>query len=191
MGMFSNVYLNDHRMTFAQAYDEDGPDRISWEITTTAAGEHRPGTLFLGQGNIALQQCPSFDGPDNWSNAPYTGYNYNTSYIGHGTAEVITEPARMADVKSPAACALFGDGQWAGGANKLMRAPYDDVANGGDAMPSSMRAAGTQGYRHQQRTNYLSVDGHGVTFDQRFDGGQTLAPDTGFLSEQNELYDLK
>ena len=56
---------------------------------------------------------------------PFTGYNYNTSYIGHGQFERIQEPVKASAVRHPDATVLFGNGQYSGGANKFMRAPLN------------------------------------------------------------------
>ncbi|WP_425400433.1 hypothetical protein [Aeoliella sp.] len=46
---------------------------------------------------------------------PYTGYNYNTSYIGHGD-ESIPQPAKLRQIQTLSKTAIFGDGQYAAGA---------------------------------------------------------------------------
>ena len=89
-----------------------------------------PGLLWEGRTSLQIQQCPSFTGSANWLTDPYTGYNYNTSYIGHGQDESIPDPAKSSDVRHPAKTVLFGDGQYAAGADKFMRAP---LPNPGDA----------------------------------------------------------
>ena len=171
----------------------------AWDFTTAKdfcadppAVKVSPGLLWEGQGTGKIQQCPSFDGSSNTLADPYTGYNYNTSFIGHGSGESVVKPARLADVKRPARCALFGDGQYAGGANKFMRAPF---ANAGDASFTA-RAAGTQGFRHRGRTNVAFCDGHAESRAERYTNTypceqSNIAPGTGFLSPDNSLYDVK
>ena len=41
------------------------------------------------RGDGAVHQCPSFDGRSNTLADPFTGYNYNVSYIGHGDLEAV------------------------------------------------------------------------------------------------------
>jgi len=152
----------------------------------------RPGLLWDGEGIVDVHQCPSFEGGHNWLDDPATGYNYNTSYIGHGQGESIIEPARTTEVKAPARCALFGDGEYASGANKFMRAPW---SNPGDAGFTG-RYAGTQGYRHLGKTNVAFCDGHAESWAQRYtqtyvSDRAKIAPGTGFLSPDNSLYDLE
>jgi len=178
-------YRESNRGRFPIAYWFDAGASYTWEITTLADGTHVPGLLWAGRGSMKIQQCPSFDGPDAWSNAPFTGYNYNTSYLGRGQLEDIPEPARLSDVTTPATCAAFGDGGFAGGANKFMRSP--DPAPGDASFDE--RHAGAQAFRHLQTTNALFVDGHGETFADRHAAGRPRVADgTGFLSQDNRLY---
>jgi len=169
----------------------------AWDFTTIHdwnTGEEKviPGLLWQGDTCEEIQQCPSFHGEDNSFNDPYTGYNYNTSYIGHGSGESIVTPARLTDVRRPAVCAIFGDGEYADGANKFMRAPWP---NEGDANFFA-RAAGTQGYRHLGRTNVGYCDGSARAVEKLYtetDPVQVdkIAPGTGFLSADNSAYDLR
>jgi prepilin-type processing-associated H-X9-DG protein len=96
-------------------------------------------------------------------------------------------------VQQPDQCALFGDGEWTNGPNKYMRAPR---SNSGDENFSG-RFAGTQGYRHLGKTNVAFCDGHAVPWAKRFAKTENeyeetqIAPNTGFLSETNSMYDLE
>lgn len=151
-----------------------------------------PGLLWQGRTIEKIQQCPSFKGSANWQLDPYTGYNYNTSYIGHGQGENIVVPAKAVVVKKPSQCALFGDGEWENGANKFMRAPWP---NPGD-LSFTGRYAGTQGYRHAGMTNVAWCDGHASSQRELYtetaaDEKEKIAPGTGFLSRDNSAYDLK
>ncbi|MCK4905200.1 prepilin-type N-terminal cleavage/methylation domain-containing protein [bacterium] len=204
----AKVYANSYDGYYPPAYWFDPPplsfyDRprfcttYAWDFTTitdTVTGEKQviPGILWQEAGDMKIQQCPSFTGAANWLSDPYTGYNYNTSYIGHGYLESIPEPARTTDVKSPSTCALFGDGEYGGGANKFMRAPWP---NPGDANFSNAgRYAGTQGYRHMGYTNVVYCDGHAESVRECYSETskkEKVAPGTGFLSPDNSAYDLK
>jgi prepilin-type processing-associated H-X9-DG protein len=149
-----------------------------------------PGLLWRSNDPIQVQQCPSFDGRSSTPADPYTGYNYNTSYIGHGQYESVPAPAKASTVRRPAETALFGDGQYAAGGDKFMRAPFP---NPGDASFSG-RFGGTQGFRHKGRTNVAFCDGHAESRGERFtvnaDGEAAVGKGTGFLSPDNSLYDL-
>jgi prepilin-type N-terminal cleavage/methylation domain-containing protein/prepilin-type processing-associated H-X9-DG protein len=164
-----------------------------WDFITTkeASGiKIEPGLLWENKGPTAIQQCPSFEGSSNSFSDPYTGYNYNVSFIGHGSGETIVNPAKMNDVRNPARCALFGDGQYSAGANKFMRSPF---AAPGDLFPN--RSAGTQGYRHRGQTNVAFCDGHAETRRERYTETYpiekaNITPGTGFLSADNAMYDI-
>jgi prepilin-type N-terminal cleavage/methylation domain-containing protein/prepilin-type processing-associated H-X9-DG protein len=174
-----------------------------WDFTTIQdrkTGEVKvvSGLLWQGQEVEKIQQCPSFKGDSNTKHDPYTGYNYNTSYIGHGEGESIETPAKVNQVRKPDKCALFGDGQWRGGANKFMRAP---LPWDGDK-DNSLKAAGTQGYRHNKMTNVGWCDGH-ISSQKDFytdtvktekqkieQHNKTNDVKIGFLSPDNGAYDL-
>ncbi len=134
-----------------------------------------------------IQQCPSFDGKSNTLLDPFTGYNYNTSYIGGEQNAVTGEikgPAKSAQVRRAARTAIFGDGQYSGGADKYMRSPQRglfDVSGG-------LGVGGTQGFRHRGKTNVAFVDGHVETLSDRFTAGLPVAIGTGFISSDNSLY---
>ena len=163
-----------------------------WDFTvvlnhSTGVREVKPGLLWSGRGDGRVQQCPSFEGRSMTLMDPFTGYNYNVSYIGHGDSEVVKQPAKVADVRSPAATALFGDGQWESGANKYMRSPRP---HRGDTFGA--RHSGTQGFRHRGTTNVAFCDGHAESLGTRYTAGnKRVVAGTGFLSEDNSLYDLE
>ena len=193
----SGLYTDANRGFFPVAYHfamEDGlPVSYAWDLTTRMGGSPwvEPGLLWGGAGAKAVQQCPAFRGGANWVADPYTGYNYNTSYIGHGQFESIPQPARVGAVRQPVGTAVFGDGEYGAGANKFMRAPWP---NPGDQAFNG-RHAGTQGYRHHRTTNVGFADGHAESRTGRFtdnqNGSSNVADGTGFLSADNSLYDLE
>ncbi len=122
LGLAAQVYTTDSSDFYPPAYYFDDANSIyyCWDFTTYEDGSGRvvPGVLWQGQTNPQIQQCPTFTGGANWGSDPYTGYNYNTSYIGHGQGESADDltgqaapiPAKTAAVKHPAKTALFGDG---------------------------------------------------------------------------------
>ena len=163
-----------------------------------------PGLLWQGGragggggvgGGAKVQQCPNYLGGSNWGPDYYTGYNYNTTYIGHGDMESIAAPVHITALRKPASTALFGDGQYYNGANKFMRAPQSALDVGMSVTPD-LRASGTQGYRHLGKTNVAFGDGHGESMAQRYTNvpdpyPDYITPDTGFLSFDNALYSLE
>jgi prepilin-type N-terminal cleavage/methylation domain-containing protein/prepilin-type processing-associated H-X9-DG protein len=196
MGIAAHVYVDDNSDSYpiAQYWDDNQGTTVCWDLTVIYDENNNatviPGILWQGQGNTQTQQCPSFNGSADFADNPYTGYNYNTSYIGHGDGEAIKQPAKTSAVLHPAKTALFGDGQYSAGADKFMRAPFP---NPGDASFSG-RWSGTQGFRHLKRTNVAFCDGHAESlsgcYTNNADGAANVAPGTGFLSPDNSLYDL-
>jgi prepilin-type N-terminal cleavage/methylation domain-containing protein/prepilin-type processing-associated H-X9-DG protein len=201
MAIASQVYIsnNDGSYPIAYAYQYAYPMFISyaWDFTTTENWDTLeqkviPGLLWAGETIEKIQQCPSFNGSSNWLEDPYTGYNYNTSYIGHGQLESVLTSAKVEMIRRPSRCALFGDGQWAAGADKFMRAPWP---NEGDVSFSG-RYAGTQGYRHQGKTNVAYCDNHAATVSECYKNTDdadvaNIATGTGFLSPDNSAYSLE
>jgi len=202
------TYTETNDDSFPIAYYETPTDtgtiRYNWDFAVLEDGaniEVTAGTLWQGDTIDKVQQCPSFKGNSNSPHDPYTGYNYNTSFIGHGQYENIPAPAKKSQIRNSAGCVLFGDGQWSGGANKFMRSP---LRAPGDRTFSG-RFAGTQGYRHSDKTNVVWADGHAAPFKRLF---TTVNPSRysadieeyneankrrkiGFLSPDNSAYDLK
>jgi prepilin-type N-terminal cleavage/methylation domain-containing protein/prepilin-type processing-associated H-X9-DG protein len=209
MFIASQVYINNNNGYYPLAYSYEfvGSVRISyaWDFTTienlgTFPSQIKviPGLLWGGATIEKIQQCPSFKGYSHTIADPYTGYNYNTSYIGHGKFETIATPARVDKVKRPNECALFGDGQWSGGANKFMRSPWRSE---GDTFMN--REAGTQGFRHRKKTNIVWCDGHAASKKEVFTQSYNFVQNRierynkinrdnliGFLSPDNSAYDL-
>lgn len=201
MALAAQTYANLNRGYFPPAVMAGGPGSVSygysWDYTivtdmtdmSNITVDIRPGLLWSGQTNLQIQQCPSFDGKAMASHNPWTGYNYNTSYVGRGLyagGSRFDPPAKVTQVRQTAETILFGDGQYASGANKFMRSPAE---SGHPSDAGTPRSAGTQGFRHRGGTNAAFCDGHAETLYERF--GEDVAPGTGFVSEDNRLYDLE
>jgi prepilin-type processing-associated H-X9-DG protein/prepilin-type N-terminal cleavage/methylation domain-containing protein len=191
----ANIYVNNNRGVYPIAYfdviDSDTTYSYCWDLTTITDPTSQtvvPGLLWNAKGPIEIQQCPSYEGPSNSLADPFTGYNYNTSYIGHGQYESIVSPAKATSIRRTSEVAIFGDGEFAGGANKFMRAPFP--SDGDRAFVG--RWSGTQGYRHRKQTNVAFCDGHAESLRERFtdnaDGAANVADGTGFLSSDNRGY---
>ena len=151
-----------------------------------------------------VHQCPSFKGSAMWTGDRYTGYNYNSSYIG-GERHIIngvvnpasTRSAALYDIKDPGRCAVFGDGEYASGANKFMRSPFPGPLDAG----AGTALAGTQGFRHRGATHVAFADAsvqslktrHTTTVTDRKNpaNSPTPAKNCGFLSVDNSLYNLE
>lgn len=175
----------------------DGYESYSWDFVVPTGGKPQPGPLWSGYGVNEVLQCPGFiGGKANWDKDPYTGYNYNVSYIGkvQGDPGRRTAPALLSQVEDAARTALFGDGQYEGGANKFMRAPKvrrDDPDCSGSG---GLVNAGTQGFRHRGRTNIAFCDAHVEALGRSYQANGKegfVAPGCGFVSPDNSLYSLK
>ena len=189
-------YAGEHRGQFPWGMRIEGGEMACWDFVVGADGAARPGLIWdhvPGEDAKRVLQCPAFlGGAANWSGDPFTGYNYNCSYVGkvEGDPGARAAPALLSQVEDPARTALFGDGQYAGGANKFMRAPVREKAFDGSG--SGVREAGTQGFRHRGRTNVAFCDGHVETLAKPYrKGGEGFVSDgCGFLSPDNSLYSL-
>ncbi len=154
-----------------------------------------------------VQQCPCCLDASTFGNDPATGYNYNTSFIGaegrlpHVAADgTIVQGFANARLglpihahRRPSHAALLGDGGWAGGANKFMRAPSNTVEQDWGTV-----YAGGQAFRHAGRTNVAWLDGRTSSEPNPHEGpqaGSTFAsqilgaPQNGFLSDDDSAYD--
>jgi prepilin-type processing-associated H-X9-DG protein len=194
---YADAYAGSYPIAYYQDMNSSRIISYNWDFTITlltATGQTTatPGILWQGSTIMQIQQCPSFNGNSNSPGDPYTGYNYNSSFIGGGQSGTVTAvPAKINQVRRPSRCALFGDGQYSAGADKFMRSPFpgpDDLV-----FDFNSPSAGTQGFRHRGGTNVAFCDGHAETLYQRFTQKNPLdpasvAPGTGFLSSDNTLY---
>jgi prepilin-type N-terminal cleavage/methylation domain-containing protein/prepilin-type processing-associated H-X9-DG protein len=196
MAIAANIYVGDNADVYPIAYYYDSINGVeysyAWDLTTVENNPSKviPGLLWQGQSSLQIQQCPSFSGSANWNADPYTGYNYNTSYIGHGQDEDIPQPAKSTAVMHPTKTVIFGDGQYAGGADKFMRAPFPNPVDA----DFWGRNSGTQGFRHLNRSNAACCDGHAESLSGCYVTNvedSVVAPGTGFLSADNARYDLQ
>jgi len=211
MTISANIYTNDNKGRFPLAgiIDHDNFSvQKQWDyfkvFNAGSISKCEPGFLWQGGTMLKIQQCPAFKGNANSAGDPYTGYNYNVSYIGgllakfNGTT-LGSDSCRVIDITRPDECVIFGDGQFANGANKYMRSPQTgrlDVAFG-----DFDRYSGAQGYRHLKKTNAAFCDGSVASISERFTetANKILLDDfnkdamfkVGFLSADNSLYDTR
>lgn len=188
LAVAAHAYAANHAGTLPIAYDGASDWDFRTERDVSGTFVVTPGILWQGSGHAQVQQCPSFDGRSNTLADPFTGYNYNVSYLGGGVYETIPAPSKLSRVRDASGTAMFGDGQWGGGANKFMRSP----SPGPSDAQFVARFAGTQGYRHGGRTAVAFVDAHAELWAPRHGAALPgVAPGCGFLSEDNALYDLR
>jgi prepilin-type N-terminal cleavage/methylation domain-containing protein/prepilin-type processing-associated H-X9-DG protein len=187
---------------------DNASEQKEWDFFRTfeagAVKSCSPGFLWQGKTDMEIQQCPSFRGKANSAGDPFTGYNYNTSYIGGILASVFGEiigsnSSKIDEIERSSDCAIFGDGQFTLGANKFMRAPQTGTLD--SSFADKDRYSGTQGYRHLGKTNAAYCDGRVESVKEKFT--QTKSKQIldeynkqnpvkiGFLSSDNSAYDLK
>jgi len=199
MSIATTLYTSAFDGFYTPAYSNSGKMHYAWDITVVGLVKDKnfqAGTLWfashVNSDKSEIHQCPSFSGGDMWAGEGFTGYNYNTSYIGNDFGE---SPAKVSQVKSPSETVIFGEGAWAGGknANKFMRAPFGDHAGGDPGFNG--RSAGTQDFRHIGLSNVSFCDGHaaGVLKLYKNSYGHETANvygPCGWLSIDDALYDL-
>lgn len=204
------AYLAENRGAYPIAYwdyDDNGMIDAQWDFITetnsSGAKVQRPGPLFGGKGGTAIVLCPLYE-PSKTNGDDYTGYNYNTSYIGGryvAGGSDFHPSARAGKIRNAAHTALFGDGGYGLYTNRYMRAPFRWQ---GDQSDQTTLAAGAQSFRHRGATNVAFADGHADTVfikpEERFPTTGLWATDVtlrvitgknnGFLSPDNSAYDL-
>lgn len=182
------------------------PRILAWDFTQEES-DVTPGALWNHADAGRVQECPSFAEASTFGADPYTGYNYNTTFLGaEGSVPFIDVNGKLIEGWAAArrgvptaaqrktdSCAIFGDGGWANGANKFMRAPLNRVEYN---LP--MIYAGGQAFRHGTCCNLVCLDGHTAAVCTAFEGEHaspwlldTLMsfPRNGFLSDNDAAYD--
>ena len=199
LGLAAQEYVIAYHGSYPPGYY--GVGNPSWALQqkinrATHQTTWSPGILWMGRTNLNILVCPAVP------IAPATGqivlgYNYNTSYIGHGSGEYNPVPANITNVSDPAGCALFGDGGFYGGINYWMRAPVlqSPVPANADNITDQERAAGTQAFRHMGATNVAYCDGHASSqttcYTQTVPTPVPVGVGTGFLSPDNSAYQTR
>ena len=188
-------------------YENDGEfTNVAWDWITTYDRVISPGPLWqFTDDPDRVQQCPEYGGKTNFAER-FTGYNYNTTYIGgessfpHTGWEPFCRGVRYSVCRRTARVAIFGDGGVVGSiANKFMRAPLNRPQ---ECPPSAQGGLGVvygggQAFRHQHATYVAYLDLHVAAAHDPFRGVhategllETLGyPDNGFLSDDDRAYD--
>jgi prepilin-type processing-associated H-X9-DG protein/prepilin-type N-terminal cleavage/methylation domain-containing protein len=200
LGAAAELYTAQSQGYFPPAYYNPINDFWYLKYTRLPNGQRQmsPGILWLGWkrsqlSDLLVLQCPSL-ARQFGSQTLYCGYNYNTSYIGHGSLEANPAPANTSAIAAPGRCALFGDGGYYGGIDFFMRAPdwLTPLPPDADSVSPTMRAAGTQAFRHDGKTNVVYCDGHAATIGHRYTATAPtqayVGAGTGFLSPNNAAY---
>ena len=226
MMLAATLYADAHQGYLMPAlytdYSSMPARRVGWDFVEefgSGGTSIRAGALWDGTDAGRVMQCPSTQGPDNWTLAegtnapqPYTGYNYNTSYLGGPTigadpahpagngprwsseGETLAASARMSEIGDPSWTVVFGDGSFGTGTNKFMRAPTTGTRD--SDIGRAAHGAGAQAFLHAGMTNAAQADGHARSFGtphrETYPEARPFLPDTGgYLSTGNGMYDLK
>lgn len=178
---------------------DEGFETIAWDWRHAPDEPPSPGPLWGGVDPDRVQQCPDCTENSTFGDDPFTGYNYNTTFIG---GEAVFPNLGWASVRPglprtlwrrTTETAVFGDGGWKGGANKFMRAPLNTVEGNLHTV-----YAGGQAFRHRGRTNVAYLDGHVGAVGRPRKGelatdallADVMAfPQNGFLSDDDSAYD--
>jgi prepilin-type processing-associated H-X9-DG protein len=212
LGMASLLYSSHNRdqMPAAVLYRivDGGLATAAWDTEQRPDGSVRPGPIWSYTDSPGeILQCPDFTGPSTFGSDPFTGYNYNTSYIGaEGRFPELGPDGQWLDGwknarrglppsahRRTSECAIFGDAGWKGGANKFMRAPSADVEQ-----DLGIAYSGGQAFRHRSCAHVVYLDGHVRPCDRCCEGMHATpdlldaimgAPANGFLSDDDSAYD--
>lgn len=180
---------------------------VAWDFEQQS-GTVKPGSIwkFTDQPQ-EVQQCPACLSASTFGADPFTGYHYNTTYLGaEGMLPAAGEDGAVLDGwrrlragvgpgqwRRTDSVAVFADGGWRGGANKFMRAPSGRVE--GDL---GLVYAGGSAFRHDGGCNVAWLDGHVQGASDPFEGERATPsllrsvmdwPRNGFLSADDTAYD--
>lgn len=212
LGVASQGYRNQNlgALPAAVLYKVRGSELLTcaWDYTSTQSGGMEPGILWqFAGGPTKVLQCPEHLAVGDRADGPFTGYNYNTTYLGaEGRLPHLDEAGTLVEGwnaarkgvppalhRTPDRCALFGDAGWRGGANKFMRAPSNTVER-----DLGMVYAGGQAFRHLDCCAVVHLDGHCARYTQARPGTHALPwllrdvmghPENGFLDDEDGPYD--
>jgi len=188
LGMAMAMYADDYDevMPIAYYYSADLSHEYAWDFALDWSTW--PPTVTLGllgpyTRSGQLNACPSFHG-EAWGR-PYTGYAYNTSYLGHGQFEPDPTPAALARIQQPTDTVLLADSAfvWAGSpaANNYLRAPGD---------PAYGWIGPNVHFRHLAAANVAYCDGHVKAAVRKFNVS-SADDECADLSADDSAYDLE
>jgi prepilin-type processing-associated H-X9-DG protein len=173
------------------------PKQISWDWVMSGMQVLAPGALWLHTDHPnEVMQCPDYHGKSNHGEE-FTGYNYNTSYIGdeYQYGQPPRKGVRPHACRRGDRCAMFADAGWKNQSNRYMRAPSREQE--GPAFQWNAIYSGAQAFRHQHACNIAFVDAHIGSSDRKHPG-KSATPEllthmgyasNGFLSEDDSAYD--
>ena len=192
------MYVQDYDGTMPFAYDY--ADDWSWESAWDYHIDYVNGTYRLGligpyTMNEQINACPVAGSLESWGR-PYSGYAYNTSYLG-GPPDEGKQPAAVGDIEDPAGTVLLCDSAYwnipfGGGTPSVACGNYLRAPDPGDGSVDLMYnwIGPNVHFRHNGMANVAYCDGHAKAAGQKFNvspNGNSLAD----LSEDESAYDLE
>lgn len=146
---------------------------VAWDHSPSGKGLIHPFTR-----EQRLQACPEM--PQGAWDRPYTGYAYNTTWLG-GEPSSSRLPAPLSAIGTPSQTAVFADGGFGNPVRpqNFLRAPSDNLF-----------MAGKVHYRHHGAAGVAWADGRATMHRERH-LQNLFEPELGALSPDDSLYDLK
>ncbi len=183
------MYAQDYDETFPSYYaDASWSHFYYWDVTEDGSGNViGAGLLDPYMKNGQITACPSAQGLYPQTTPQYSGYGYNTSWLGPNLAWDGRSPATLAAVAYPSQTVLACDSAyWATTApiglwlNNLLRSPLD--ASYGWVGPNVH-------FRHNGVADVAYVDGHVKAVTRKYNVSAN-DPTLGDLSSDDSAYSL-
>lgn len=172
------MYAQDYDEVACLSYYQGGAK--NWDFSFVG-GKTEPGFLAPYANDGRIFACPDFVGFD--FGRPYTGYAYNTSYIG-GALEEGKPACPLGKISDPAGTAVFADGGYGpvpAHPENYLRAPSD----------TNYFRGGLVDFRHTGLANVAYADGHVKAAPDRFPYRYNPpSSEFGALSQDDSAYDL-
>lgn len=184
IGLAFLMYTEDYDETFPMAYYEDWLHYWDATLNPVTWTQDGPGFIYPYTQNGQIQACPSFHVTN--SDRTYTGYAYNTDFLGSNPVDVYGPrrgPASLGSVQSPSKTVMVCDSATVGLngnliGNNLLKAPGQVDYYGPNV-----------DFRHNGMANVVYVDGHAKAVATKANVSGAY-PELGDLSADASAYDL-
>lgn len=187
-----DMYNQDYDQTYPMSVynNADYTVETAWDYTITYTRQYKvisikPGLIGAYTKSNAVSSCPTNEIKEKWGR-PFTGYAYNTSYIGCIVdPPEFRSPATESSIMQPSDTVLVTDSaMYSGGSragNNYLRAPQDIYY--GYTGPNTH-------FRHLGAAEVAYCDGHVKAVKTKFNT-RVEAPDLADLSQDDSAYDLQ
>ncbi len=189
------MYVQDNEEYFPPSYYTTYEEDVCWDFHGTDMDETwtyqtwNPGLIgkYLTKGTF---NCPSKSNLASYDK-PFTGYAYNSTYIGGGYSVWNSQadpPAKLSRITNPSNTVLLADGaQWSSFTNEIIATNY--LRAPGDSQYTVLGGPFVH-FRHNGFANAAFVDGSVRAMGQKYNPSPN-DPNLADLSENDELYDLQ